>query len=231
MYNGQVSVPLVIRAPMGGRRGYGPTHSQSLERMFLSTPGLRVVAPSHRHDATELIRAAIDDANPVLFIEGKLLYATEMRPDSPGFTVRATEPPYPAVLLSNNGDGDPDATVVTYGGALAFVERAMAAAFERDEITCEIIALSQIAPLELDLVAESVNRSGRLLVVEEGPRSWGWGAEVVARAAERLGHRLKARPARVAALDVPLATSRPLEDHALPAERDIARAIEVLMLQ
>jgi len=231
MYNGQVSVPLVIRAPMGGRRGYGPTHSQSLERMFLSTPGLRVVAPSHRHDATELIKAAIDDANPVLFIEGKLLYATEMSPDSPGFTVRAAKPPYPALLLGNTNGADPDVTVVTYGGALPVVERAMAAAFERDEVTCEIIAPSQIAPLDLDLVGEPVSRSGRLLVVEEGPRSWGWGAEVVARVAEERGHELKARPARVAALDVPLPTSRPLEDHALPAERDIAKAIEVLMLQ
>ncbi len=154
MYNGRVTVPLVIRAPMGGRRGYGPTHSQSLEAMFFNTPGLRIVAPSHRHDATALIQAAIDDPNPVLFIEGKLLYATEVNGKSPGFRVCASDPPYPAATLSNAGGDDADLTVVTYGEMLPTVERAMADIRESEEVTCEIIVPSEIAPLNTESVGE-----------------------------------------------------------------------------
>ncbi len=230
MYNGAVGVPLVVRLPMGGRRGYGPTHSQSLEAMFFNTPGLRVVAPSHRHDAAALIAAAIDDSDPVLFVEGKLLYATAMSADSPTFAVTTSDPPYPAVLLSNAAGGTPDVTVVTYGATLTLIERTMAAILNDEEVTCEVVALSQIAPLDAELIGESVSRSGRLLVAEEGPRSWGWGAEVVARVAERWGHKLKARPARVAALDLPVPASRPLEDYVLPSEAEVRKAVRELML-
>lgn len=225
MYNGRATVPLVIRAPMGGRRGYGPTHSQSLQAMFFNTPGLRIVAPSHRHDAAALIQTAIDDRDPVLFVEGKLLYATEMNPDCPGFAMRSTDAPYPAIIMGNAGDAPADLTVVTYGEMLPMVERAMAGIRESDEITCEIVAPSEIAPLDLDAVGESVERTGRLLVVEAGPRSWGWGAEVVARIAEQRGRTLKALPARVAALDLPVPTSRPLEEMVLPGSVDIVEAV------
>ena len=224
MYNGQVTVPLVIRAPMGGRRGYGPTHSQSLEAMFLNTPGLRIVAPSHRHDATALIQAAIDDRNPVLFIEGKLLYATEMNPEPAAFNLRAAGAPYPTLVL-DNADGDADLTVVTYGEMLPTVERAMADVRESEEITCEIIVPSEIGPIDIGPAGQSVERTGRLLVAEAGARSWGWGSEVVARIAEQYGQRLKALPARVGALDLPVPTARPLEDAVLPGATDIIRAV------
>ena len=225
MYNGQVTVPLVIRAPMGGRRGYGPTHSQSLEAMFLNTPGLRIVAPSHRHDATALIQAAIDDVNPVIFVEGKLLYATEMSPESAAFGLRAAGRPYPTIILDNAGGSDADLTVVAYGEILPTAERAMANVREDEEITCEIIVPSEIGPLDIALVGESLGRTGRLLVVEPGARSWGWGSEVVARVAEGWGHRLKAPPARVGALDLPVPTARPLEDAVLPAAANIITAV------
>ncbi len=224
MYNGQVTVPLVIRAPMGGRRGYGPTHSQSLEAMFLNTPGLRIVAPSQRHDATALIQAAIDDPNPVLFIEGKLLYATEMSPEPAAFNLQAAGTPYPTLIL-DNADGSADLTVVTYGEMLPTVERAMADVRESEEITCEIIVPSEIAPNHAALVGQSVERTGRLLVVEAGARSWGWGSEVVAQIAETQGQLLKALPARVGALDLPVPTARPLEDAVLPAAADIIKAV------
>jgi pyruvate/2-oxoglutarate/acetoin dehydrogenase E1 component len=231
MYNGAVAVPLVIRAPMGGRRGYGPTHSQSLERMFLSAPGLRVVAPTHRHDPAALIEAAVEDPNPVLFVEGKLLYAVEVAPTDPRFDVALTRPPYPAAVLSNAAGETPSVTVVTYSGMLPVVEQAMSELFEEDEVTAEILAPSLIGPLDTARIGESVARTGRLLVAEEGPRSWGWGAEVVARVVERWGGRLRAKPVRVAGRDLPLPTARPLEDHAVPSAADVRKAVEVLMLQ
>ena len=231
MYNGAVRVPIVIRAPMGGRRGYGPTHSQSLERMFLSTPGLRVVAPSHRHDAAALIEAAVEDPNPVLFIEGKLLYALEMTTASEDFDVALTAGPYPTAFLDNAAGDVPNVTVVTYGSMLPIVEQAMATMFEEEEVTCEIVAPSEIGPLDATAIGESVARTGRLVVAEEGPRSWGWGAEVIARAAERWGDKLQAKPARVAAREVPLPTARPLEDHVLPGPADVRKAVETVILQ
>ena len=231
MYNGAVRVPLVIRAPMGGRRGYGPTHSQSLERMLFSTPGLRIVAPSHRHDAAALIEAAIDDPDPVIFIEGKLLYALEMSAASEDFDITLTRPPYPVAALDNAAGETPDLTLVTYGAMLPIVEQAMAEMFEQDEITCEVIAPSEIAPLDTAVIGESVSRTRRLVVAEEGPRSWGWGAEVIARVAERWGDKLAARPARVAGQDLPLPTARPLEDHVLPGPGDVRKAVEAVMLQ
>lgn len=231
MYNGAVRVPLVIRAPMGGRRGYGPTHSQSLERLFLSTPGLRVVAPSHRHDAGRLLAEAIDDPNPVIFIEGKMLYAVEQSSTSPNFDIAMTQPPYPTARLNNAAGENPNLTVVTYGAMLPIVEQAMAAMFEDEEITCEIIAPAEIAPLDTSVIGDSVARTGRLVVAEEGPKSWGWGAEIVARVVERWGDRLQARPVRVAGQDVPLPTARPLEDHVLPGVADVARAVASVMLQ
>jgi pyruvate/2-oxoglutarate/acetoin dehydrogenase E1 component len=231
MYNGAVTVPIVIRAPMGGRRGYGPTHSQSLERLFLSTPGLRVIAPSHRHDAGRLLAEAIDDPSPVIFVEGKMLYALEQSGVSEDFDIALTQPPYPTALLSNAAGETPDLTVVTYGAMLPVVEQAMAGVFEEEEVTCEIVVPSEIAPLDTSVIGDSVARTGRLIVAEEGPKSWGWGAEVVTRVVERWGERLCARPVRVAGQDVPLPTSRPLEDHVLPGPNDVARAVESVMMQ
>lgn len=231
MYNGAAAVPLVVRAPMGGRRGYGPTHSQSLERTLLSTPGLRIVAPTHRHDAAALVAAAIDDPNPVIFIEGKLLYATEQSTVSKAYDIALTRPPYPVAVLNNAAGERASVTVVTYGPMLPVVERAMTAAFNEDEVTCEIVAPSEIGPLDTALIGESLTRTGRLIVAEEGPRSWGWAAEVVARAVERWGDRLAARPVRVAGRDLPLPTSRTLEDHILPGSEDVRAAVEAVMLQ
>jgi pyruvate/2-oxoglutarate/acetoin dehydrogenase E1 component len=230
MYNGAARVPLVVRLPVGGRRGYGPTHSQSLERLFWGVPGLRVVAPTPRHDVIALTETAIDDPNPVVFVEGKLLYPVEVGATSEDFDVWATRAAYPTAILDNAAGETPDVTVVTYGPMLPFVEEAMAELFETDEVTCQIVAPSEIAPLDVTQIGDSVVRTGRLVVAEEGPLTGGWGAEVVARVAERWGDRLAARPVRVAGRDLPVPTSRPLEDHVLPSADDLKRAVERVML-
>jgi pyruvate/2-oxoglutarate/acetoin dehydrogenase E1 component len=230
MYNGAVRVPLVVRTPVGGRRGYGPTHSQSLERLFWGVPGLRLVAPTPRHDVVALIETAIDDPNPVVLVEGKLLYPVEIDATSDEFDIWTTRSAYPVAILDNAAGETPDVTVATYGPMLPFVEEAMAELFEADEVTCQIVAPSEIAPLDVTPIGESVDRTGRLIVAEEGPLTWGWGAEVVARVAERWADRLVAKPVRVAGHDLPLPTSRPLEDHVLPGADDLKRAVERVML-
>ena len=115
MYAGQAANPLVIRAPMGGGRGYGPTHSQTLEKIFFGIPGLRIVAPSLYHDPGELLKTAVlESQDPVLFVEHKLLYAREILPA--GETMPGRDG-FPTRVLRNYASGEPDATLIAYGGA------------------------------------------------------------------------------------------------------------------
>ena len=233
MYNGQVETPLVIRTPVGGRRGYGPTHSQSLEKMFFGVPGLVVVAISARHDPGVLLRRAVlDDPRPVLFVEQKLLYAKRLQTAPPPglvFALHAAERDalYPTGVWRPEG-ARADLTVVAYGAMTEVAEEAMAAGFDRDEIVAEYVVPSQLAPLRIEPIADSVRRTGRLLVVEEGTTPWGFGAEVTARVAECLGGALRAS-GRVGAYHLPIPNARPAEDAVLPSVDRVVDAMRRLM--
>jgi len=232
MYNGQVETPLVVRAPVGGRRGYGPTHSQCVEKMFFGVPGLVLVAVSLRHDPGELLKRAVDDERPVLFLEQKLLYGKRLKHEPPpGLTLDLPESerhaPYPTGLWRPSGEAA-DLTIVTYGGMTEIVEEAIVRLFDDDEILAEYLVVAQLAPLHLEAILASVGRTGRLLVVEEGTEPWGFGAEVLAKVAEDLGGGLRAC-ARVAARHLPIPNARPMEDAVLPdAERVVAGARRLL---
>jgi pyruvate/2-oxoglutarate/acetoin dehydrogenase E1 component len=229
MYNGQVDTPLVIRTPVGGRRGYGPTHSQCIEKMFLGIPGLVVVAVSLRHAPGELLRRAVeDDPRPVLFLEQKMLYAKRLAMKPPTglvFDLPAGEREalYPTGLWRPLDQAD--VTVVTYGAMTEIVESAMVQAFDEDEILCEYLVLSQLAPLRIDAVVESVRRTGRLLVAEEGTTPWGFGAEVAARIVE-ICIAKPPRLSRIGAHHLPIPNSRPAEESVLP---DVARVHEAIV--
>jgi pyruvate/2-oxoglutarate/acetoin dehydrogenase E1 component len=189
MYNGQVSVPLVVRTPMGGGRGYGPTHSQSLERLFLGIPHLTVLAPSHLHDAGGLLRMAVAEDGPVLFVENKLLYpqplllAAETAPAAGGVLRRAEaldRSGYPVVSLRNYAEGEaPDVTMIGYGGMsrlLVEVMQRMAA----EEVRILACLPASISPLDPAPLLAAAQEGGRLLIVEESQAAFGWGAEVAA---------------------------------------------------
>ncbi len=228
MYNDQVRVPLVVRAPMGGRRGYGPTHSQSLEKMFLGVPGLKVLAPSALGDPGALLLAAIADEDPVLFIEHKLLYTRPLlqagQGDLADFTLETGGGPFPYFVLCP--PAPPRLTVATYGYNFELVRAAALELMMEHEIFCDLLVFSQLSPFDLTPLFASLTRTRRLLTVEEGTLTLGWGAEVAARAVETLGG-LQVR--RVAARDLPIANARPLEDAILPQVQDvIATALSVL---
>jgi pyruvate/2-oxoglutarate/acetoin dehydrogenase E1 component len=230
MYNDQVQVPLVIRTPMGGRRGYGPTHSQSIEKLFLGTPGLKVLAPVSLGDPGELLLEAIRDPGPVLFVENKLLYTRELKNQQTlaDFSLRIVgdmvgeDLQAPAYSLTILGAPEPSLTMVTYG---YMAELAMDAAYKLafdHEVFSELVMLTQLAPLNLKPLWSSTDRTGRLVAIEEGSRSLGWGAEVLAQAAEAPGaRRLIAR--RVAGLDLPVPASKPLEERVLPSIETIVQ--------
>jgi len=235
MYGGALEIPLVIRTPMGGRRGYGPTHSQTLEKLFLGVPGLRVLAPSAFTDPGGLLRAAIDDPGPVLFVENKLQY--QRRLDDPAFSaletrVQAQEGYATAVTVSVAGAPRPQLTIAAYGDmAERAAEAQLKMAYEL-EIFSELIVLEQLDPLgpsgELPrALADSLRHTGCLLTVEEGTQTHGWGAEVVARAAEASVQKLVI--SRVAAFDSPVPASRALEASVLPDVDVIVGAAQKLV--
>jgi pyruvate/2-oxoglutarate/acetoin dehydrogenase E1 component len=223
MYNEQVRVPLVIRAPMGGRRGYGPTHSQSLEKLFLGVPGLRVLAPNALDDPAELLQAAIfQDEGPILFVEHKLLYTRPLLEIGTGeladFRIESSGAPTPTHLLRFNTAAQPQLTIATYGYNFELARIAALELAYEYEIFAEIVVFSQLSPFELDPLFDSVQRTKHLLTVEEGTLALGWGAEVAAQTAERLpGVRVR----RAAALDLPIANSKTLEDAILPSQQKI----------
>ncbi len=234
MYNGQVDVPLVIRTPMGGGRGYGPTHSQSLEKIFMGIPGLKIIAASHFHDAGTLLKDAIDDDNPVLFIEHKLLYPRKIGQPVDGyisdFAVKFSDGRYKTLRLSNTDFDDPQLTVLVYGGMLPWVTEAVNELLVEEEVGAEIVVPSYINQSFIPEMMESVKTTGRLVIVEEGTLSFGWGAEMAARIVthESIGS-LKAPVRRVAAKDLPLANSRVLEEATLPQVRDIKKAVQEVL--
>ncbi len=224
MYNQQVSLPLVIRAPMGGRRGYGPTHSQSVEKHFLGMPGLRTLACHALDDPSALLKHAIlHDDGPVLFVENKLMYAQTVH-TPPGHT-RRTAGPYPTLTWSLEPIGEgADLTLVTYGAMANLAVEAAEHLMMEEELVCELVIPTSLSPLDLQPIIASLRGSGRLLVAEEGTQTLGWGAEVIRRVATEGFHLLKAPPRHVAALDLPIANTPTLEQAILPQTDDLIRA-------
>jgi pyruvate/2-oxoglutarate/acetoin dehydrogenase E1 component len=225
MYNDQVRVPLVVRMPMGGRRGYGPTHSQSLEKLFLGVPGLRVVAPNSLDDPAGLLEHAIlRDDDPVLFVEHKLLYTRPLLEPGKGelvdWEIIKSADVYPTFTL-RMADVEPHLTIATYGYNFELARAAAHELMYEHEIFAETVLFSQLSPFELSPLFDSLRRTRRLLTVEEGTLTLGWGAEVAARAAESEIQNLKIR--RAAARDLPIGNSKPLEDASLPSYGDIVQ--------
>lgn len=229
MYNDQVRVPVVVRTPMGGRRGYGPTHSQTLEKRYLGVPGLRTLAPTALGNPGQLLAAAIADDDPVLFIENKLLYLSPLQDaDSLAeFDLVRLETPNsyaPIYALRIRGAPPPTLTLAAYGHMAELSRQAAKRLAYEHEIFVELIVPTQLAPFEIEPLLASVRRTRRLLVAEEGSLTLGWGAEILARAQEALGTKLAAAR-RVAAADVPIPASPLLEEAVLPGVEDIVLAV------
>jgi 2-oxoisovalerate dehydrogenase E1 component len=231
MYGGRARVPTTIRLVSGGYRGYGPTHSQSLEALFCGVPGLRVVALSRRHDPRALLRAAVlHDPNPVLFVENKLLYALRPHSGAPAglrFVPRPTaaDDDYPELAFTSCDDGETaDVTVVAYGGMTDLVEEALEQLILDEELQFDYFVLTQLSPLRCEAIVESTRRTGRLVTVEEGPRSFGIGSEVVSQVCAARRDRA-VRCARVGATEVPIPNSRLQELDVLPSRQRIVDGI------
>lgn len=181
MFGRKVNVPLIIRTPMGGRRGYGPTHSQTLEKHLFGIPNLSIVALNYRLNPLDTYKKITETINhPVLVVENKVLYTRTPGPTRVGFSTFATDEDFPTIKVTANDECTPDITIVCYGGLLEEAEEALELIFDEDEILCEIICPTLISPLNCKPILDSAKKTRRLLVVEEGVCINALGSEIAA---------------------------------------------------
>jgi pyruvate dehydrogenase E1 component beta subunit len=219
MFGGHAKVPLVIRAPQGGGHQLGAQHSQSLEAYFLHCPGLRVVIPATAADAKGLLKSAIRQDDPVIFLEHESLYGVKGEVPGGEYLV-----PLGRANVMREGK---DVTIVSYSKCVFDALRA-AEALENEGIDAEVIDLRTLNPLDLATVVESVRKTGKAIVVYEGWRTGGAGAEIAAQIYEAAFDSLDAPIERVATLDTPMPYNKKLERAALPSPEQIVRAAERL---
>jgi len=235
MYNDQVCLPLVIRTPMGGRRGYGPTHSQTLEKILMGVPGLQVVAPAalslmdgSSSPGSLLYQSILHNDDPLIFIENKLQYLLPVQNQTELKDLVLLSHPgniglkFPTFSLSIQGAPPATLTIAAYGYMAELAQQAAIRLAFKHEIFVELVIPTQLTPFVVEPIIQSSSHTGSLLVVEEGNLTLGWGAEVVAQVAEAIGFQ-PIRVKRLAAKDLPVPSSGPLEAQVLP---DVDQIIE-----
>ncbi len=229
MYGQGLEVPVLIRTPMGGRRGYGATHSQSIEKYFMGVPGLDVWAPSHLHDAGGLLRdLLLSKTSPTLFIENKLLYSKTIFRSSGSVSVVA-HPDDPSTLIARNySSGTPDVTIIAYGG-LSAILLPLLEEYADEEINLSLVLPSKIAPFDVSSIVPEVERSGLALIVEEGTEGFTWGSEVAAQLSAKCFGRLKGPVRRVASRPSVIPCSKTGEESALVSKSDVEAALMELI--
>ena len=217
---GEYPAKVVVRTPVGGGIRGGLYHSQSPESLFIHTAGLKVVCPSNPYDAKGLLLASLRDPDPVIFLEPKRIYrAAKGEVPEGDYTV-----PLGTAAVAREGR---DVTILAWG---AMLYEAVAAADEakKQGIDCEVVDLRTLWPVDVDTIAASVRKTGRVVVVHEAPKTCGFGAELVALVNEKVFVHLEAPPARVCGFDTPFPYSLemdylPLAKRILPAIVEVAR--------
>lgn len=217
MFGGQTGVPMVLRTQGGTGRSAGAQHSQSLEAWVMHTPGLRLAMPATAHDAYHLLRHALTVPDPVVFIEHKALYTRKETAD-----LSAPAAPWGQAVVRRAGD---DLVIVTYSRQVHFALEA-AEALAGEGISAGVIDLRTLNPLDMDTVRGEVERTGRAMVVSEGPLTAGVSAELAARITEECFDFLEEPAVRVAGEDVPISVAPALEAASVPSAgliADVAR--------
>jgi pyruvate dehydrogenase E1 component beta subunit len=220
MFGGQGSVPIVVRLPHGGGLNAGPQHSQCLEAWFTHVPGLKVVCPANAADAYGLLRAAIDDPDPVIFVENKALYAQKSGLDDPPAAV--------SIGQARAVRAGRDVTVVTYGAAVA-VAMAAASQLAGEGIDVEVLDLRSLQPWDKATVLASIARTHRAVVLHEAVRAFGVGAEIAATISDEGFDDLDAPVTRVGAPFMPVPFARSLEARYLPDAAALVSAIRTTL--
>ncbi|MBI4502131.1 MAG: pyruvate dehydrogenase complex E1 component subunit beta [Gemmatimonadetes bacterium] len=223
MSGGQVPIPIVFRGPGGAALQLGAQHSQAFESWFAHVPGLKVVAPATPADAKGLLKSAIRDDNPVVFLEGEMLYNTKGEVPEGEHIV-----PLGKADIKRAGS---DVTIVCHSKTLSVVEKAAAELAEQHQISAEILDLRTIRPLDRDALVESVAKTNRCVVVEEGWPFCGVGAQVVDEIQREAFDHLDAPILRVTGADVPMPYNKHLERAAKPTVNLVIEAVRSVTYQ
>ncbi|MBN2073457.1 MAG: alpha-ketoacid dehydrogenase subunit beta [Actinobacteria bacterium] len=231
MSGGKIKVPVVMRAPVGVT-GRGSQHAQNMEPYFLSCPGIKIIAPSTAYDAYGLLKAAVRDDDPVLIFEHKLLYGAKGARKEEGAIDASSEIPdedytIPIGKAIVRKEGK-DATIISH---LLMVHHSLQAAktLEKEGISCEVIDLRSLWPLDIGLISESVKKTGRLFIVEESPKQGGIGAEVSAQIAETIPDHLISPIVRIAAPNTPAPFSPVMEKFYIPQPERISKEVRKII--
>ena len=220
MSGGQISVPVVIRGPGSAAHQLGAQHSQSLEAWFCHVPGLKVVAPATPHDAKGLLKSAVREPNPVIFIEAQLLYPTKGEVKDGEFTI-----PLGVAEIKRPGK---DVTLIAYSKMLLLAMQA-AEVLAKEGIEAEVVDPRTLRPLDIETLAGSAKKTGKVVIIEEGWPFAGLGAQIAESLYGRVFDYLDGPIVRVTGRDVPMPYARNLEDAAIPdVERVVAAARQVL---
>jgi pyruvate/2-oxoglutarate/acetoin dehydrogenase E1 component len=234
MYNNQVKVPVVIRTPMGGGRGYGPTHSQSLEKIFLGIPGLRVIAPSHFHDPGEILKYIIQkEEEPVIFIEHKLLYPMKIitnMDNELSVEYILNKHKYPISIVKNYKENrNPDVIIISYGGISYLLEPLLRDLY-KDEIYIIAFLLSEISDFSVEFLFDFIINCGKIIIIEEGTGYFGWSAEISAQIYEKYSQYLAKPIKRLTSFNSIIPAAKHLENKVLPNRETLERLIEEMIV-
>jgi pyruvate/2-oxoglutarate/acetoin dehydrogenase E1 component len=228
MYNNQVKTPITIRATMGGRRGYGPTHSQSLEPILSAVPLLKIISPSHYHDIESLFKNVVEKEDGVkLFSEHKILYPKILLNESncgPEFEVKYTNSNFPTAYISNCEFEQPELLIISHGGNSVIIEEVMSELLLEYELNVECVLPSMIKPFPMKDIDDKVKKTKSILFIEESPKNYGWSTEIIAQLSEE-GKLKDKEIKRVGALELPIPSSTLLEDQVLPSKKIILDTI------
>jgi pyruvate dehydrogenase E1 component beta subunit len=220
MSGGQMGCPIVFRGPNGAAARVAAQHSQDYAAWYSHIPGLKVVAPYTAADAKGLLKAAIRDPNPVIFLENEILYGQSFEvPKLDDFVL-----PIGKARIHRPGK---DVTIVSWSIGMTYATKA-AAELEKLGIDAEVIDLRSLRPLDTETIIASVMKTGRIVTVEEGWQQSGVGAEITARVVERAFDYLDAPPARVSGKDVPMPYAANLEKLALPSVAEVIEAVKAV---
>lgn len=220
MSGGQLSIPIVIRGPGSAAHQLAAQHSQSLEAWFCHVPGLKVIAPATPHDAKGLLKSAIRDDNPVIFIEAQLLYGTKGEVEDGEYTI-----PIGQAEITRPGA---DVTIVAYS-KMQLLAMEAAEVLAQEGIQAEVIDPRTLKPLDSETICTSVRKTGRLVIVEEGWPFAGLGAQIAETVYANTFDYLDAPIVRVTGEEVPMPYARPLEDAAIPDRARVITAVKQVL--
>lgn len=229
MYDDKVNVAVTIRAAMGGRRGYGPTHSQSLEPFLANIPQLNIYSPSIYHNPGELLKQVVSSNEGInIFSENKLNYPKKLINEDnmrEGLSLRRSSNNGKTVYISNMDFEDPELLIISHGGNASIIEELMVDLLMEYELSVQANFPALIKPIDYDEILLGLNKCNSIITFEESPKTFGWGSEIMAYLAEcdLIGDR---KIMRIGAEELPIPSSSKLEDEILPGKEDINRFLK-----